>query len=313
LDHPEVLKEITRDFVRAGSDIALAFTYNGNREKMRIIGKEELLEPLNRSALRIARQVAEEESQALGKPVFLAGNISNSNIFDPADPASEDAVRRMFAEMAQWAYDEGADLIVAETIYYHREAEIALEEIQRVGLPSIVNVAVYAEGTLRDGVGPGDACHRLAGSGATVVGTNCFRGPATILPVMQEIAAAVPDTPTCTMPVAHRTTHEHPTFFNLPDQENTAKLRNDRTFPDALEAQLHNRYELAEFARTAREMGFQVIGVCCGGSVIHQRSVAEALGKQPYLSKYSPDMSRHFMYGSDETLKKHITGYGDKA
>ncbi len=266
LDHPEVLKEITRDFVRAGSDIALAFTYNGNREKMRIIGKEELLEPLNRSALRVAREVAAEESERLGKPVFLAGNISNSNVYDPGDAKSEDAVRRMYAEMAEWARDEGADLIVAETIYYYREAEIALEEIERVGLPSIVNVAVYADGTLRDGVAPGEACRRLADRGATVVGTNCFRGPATILPVMEAIAAAVPDTPKCTMPVAHRTTHEHPTFFNLPDPQNTAKLRNNRTFPDALEAQLHNRYELAVFAATAREMGYQVIGVCCGGT-----------------------------------------------
>ena len=36
LDHPEVLRQVTQDFVRAGSDIALAFTYNGHREKMRI-------------------------------------------------------------------------------------------------------------------------------------------------------------------------------------------------------------------------------------------------------------------------------------
>ena len=52
LDHPEVLENLHREFQHAGSDIVEAFTYNGHREKMRVIGKEELLEPLNRAALK---------------------------------------------------------------------------------------------------------------------------------------------------------------------------------------------------------------------------------------------------------------------
>ena len=58
LEHPEALENLHRDFQHAGSDIVQAFTYNGHREKMRVIGKEKLLEPLNRSALRIAKKVA---------------------------------------------------------------------------------------------------------------------------------------------------------------------------------------------------------------------------------------------------------------
>ena len=58
LDHPEVLENLHREFQHAGSDVVEAFTYNGHREKMRVIGKEELLEPLNRAALKIAKKVA---------------------------------------------------------------------------------------------------------------------------------------------------------------------------------------------------------------------------------------------------------------
>jgi betaine-homocysteine S-methyltransferase len=83
LEHPEVLLQVTKDFLRAGSDIALAFTYNGHREKMRIVGEEHLLEPLNREAMRIAQRAAAEAREELGRDVFVAGNISNSNIFDP--------------------------------------------------------------------------------------------------------------------------------------------------------------------------------------------------------------------------------------
>ena len=42
LDHPEVVEELHREFVRAGSDVAEAFTYYGHREKLRVIGKEEV-------------------------------------------------------------------------------------------------------------------------------------------------------------------------------------------------------------------------------------------------------------------------------
>lgn len=132
-------------------------------------------------------------------------------------------------------------------------------------------------------------------------------------PIIEGIAAEAPEAVKCAMPVAYRTTHEHPTFFNLPDPHNTAELPHDRTFPDALEAQLANRYETAAFAKSAKEKGYQVIGLCCGASVIHHRALAEALGRRPSLSRYAPDMSKHFMYGSDPNLKKHITRFGDQA
>ena len=61
LERPDALETLHRDFQHAGSDIVEAFTYNGHREKMRVIGKEDLLEPLNRAALRIARKVADDK------------------------------------------------------------------------------------------------------------------------------------------------------------------------------------------------------------------------------------------------------------
>src|SRR6201998_3122804 len=60
LEHPEVVTELHREFVHAGSDVVEAFTYYAHREKLRIVGKEDLLEELNRRALEIAREVAEE-------------------------------------------------------------------------------------------------------------------------------------------------------------------------------------------------------------------------------------------------------------
>src|ERR671934_1761484 len=65
LEHPEVVTQLHRDFVHAGSDVVEAFTYYGHREKMRIIGKEHLLEALNRQALGLAKEVANESGVLL--------------------------------------------------------------------------------------------------------------------------------------------------------------------------------------------------------------------------------------------------------
>src|SRR5699024_12600292 len=103
LEHPEALRSLHVDFQRAGSDIVEAFTYNGHREKMRVIGKEGLLEPLNRSALRIARAVADAVPGNL-----RAGNMSNSRVWDPADPARRAEVRGMSEETGGSALGAGA-------------------------------------------------------------------------------------------------------------------------------------------------------------------------------------------------------------
>src|SRR5436309_8626137 len=73
LDHPEVVTELHREFVHAGSDVVEAFTYYGHREKMRLVGKEHLLEELNRRALELAHEVAEESG------ALFAGDLSNTN------------------------------------------------------------------------------------------------------------------------------------------------------------------------------------------------------------------------------------------
>ena len=67
LDHPEVVEQLHREFVHAGSDVVEAFTYYAHREKLRIIGKEHLLEAMNRQALAIAKKVAARDGHAPGR------------------------------------------------------------------------------------------------------------------------------------------------------------------------------------------------------------------------------------------------------
>lgn len=309
LENPEALKQTYRDYMNAGSDVILAFTYNGHREKLRIIGKEDLLEPLNRSAIRLAKEVAKEHPK---EEALVAGNISNTNIFDPEDPASKDEVRTIFAEMVTWCKEEGVDFIVGETFYYHEEAVIALEEIQKQGIPAVITLALFAENTLRDGYTVDESCKILSEKGALVVGLNCFRGPDTMHPYLVDIRNNV-DGYVGALPLPYRTTEENPTFFNLPDKGCSCELPTETTFPTALDPLYHNRFELAAWAKEAKNIGINYIGLCCGASPAMLREVAEAVGVETVNSNYSPNMDKHFLFGNDETLKEHNVNYRSKA
>ena len=132
-DHPEVVEQLHMDFVHAGSDVTQALTYYVHREKLRVIGREKDLVPMNRTALQIARKVARKTH------TLFAGDICNTNIYDPADKKALREVERIFAEQVGWAADAGVDYIVAETFSWGAEAIMALEAIKKHSkVPAVV-------------------------------------------------------------------------------------------------------------------------------------------------------------------------------
>jgi betaine-homocysteine S-methyltransferase len=295
LEHPELVAHLHREFVHAGSDVVEAFTYYAHREKLRLIGREDELEEINRQALRIAAGVAEESG------ALFAGDVCNTNVYDPGDPESAATVRGMFEEQVGWAVDTGVDFIIGETFSWAQEALIALDVIRQTGLPAVITLAVHRAPETREGWPPDEACRRIEDAGATVVGLNCIRGPRTMLPLIERVRAAC-DGHVAALPVPYRTTEEEPSFQALTDPDCDC-IPGDLPFPTALDPFTCNRYELAEFANAASDLGVTYLGVCCGAAPHHIRSVAEALGRKPPASRYSADMSRHAFLGSEATLK----------
>ena len=311
LEHPEVVAQLTREFARCGADVLLAFTYYGHREKMRLIGKEDLLEPLNREALKIAHQVRKEFPDKL-----VAGNICNTNVYDESDPSSEKAVRAIFAEQIGWIADQGADLIVGETFGHLGEAKIAIEEAKKAGLPLVIGLVSHQGLNLRDYDGPvADACKILRDYGADIVGMNCHMGPHTMLPVLEEICEVITDGRVAGFPVAYRTTPTQPSFGQMRDRDLCCPERlpvDGISFPVALDPFTVTRYEFADFAEKAFAAGVRYLGTCCGGAPHHIRAIAEALGRTTEASQYSPDMSKHAFYGTDESLKNYNRDFAEK-
>ena len=304
LEHPEVVTQLHRDFVHAGSDVVEALTYYAHREKLRVIGREKDLEPINRRALELAKAVATESG------ALLAGDICNTNVYDPADSASHKAVRAMFEEQVGWAVDAGVDYIVGETFSWAQEALIALDVIKRAKQTAVITLAMHKADVTREDWTVADACKRLADAGADVVGLNCIRGPATMMPLLREIRAKV-KTHMAALPVPYRTNEKEPSFQSLCDAH-WHYDEGSRPFPIALDPFTCNRFEIAEFGRDAVALDIRYLGVCCGAGPHHIRALAEAVGKRPPASKYSADMSKHAFLGSHERIKKVQKDYASK-
>lgn len=305
LDHPEVVEQLHRELVRAGSDVVEAFTYYAHREKLRVIGREDRLEEMNRQALAIAGEVAR------GTGTLFAGNICNTNVYEIDDTSTHGPVRQMFEEQVGWALDAGVDYIIAETLDWYGEAAVALEVIAAAGLPAVVTLAPQRDRYLFDGVDIVEACERLSSQGADVVGLNCQRGPATMMPLIHEIRRRV-ETPVAALPVPYRTTETEPTFTSFTDPGTAATAPDARAFPTALEPFTATRYECAAFALECQSIGVEYIGLCCGAGPHHLRAVAEALGRETEASRYAPDMSRHAFYGDDPSISDAYRRRGEE-
>jgi betaine-homocysteine S-methyltransferase len=290
LEHPEAVRALTDRFIASGSDVVLALTYYTNADKLRRFGMEGRLEEINRAALQIAVDAAADATAQHARPYLVAGNICNTYEFeDYRDVARyrRDVLPGIERQVA-WAREAGVDFVVGETYHCLDEARLHLKVIKDAGLPAVITLSARGD-TTPEGVSYEDACHILWEEGADVVGLNCTRGPATMLPILDRIRKRIPPHGhVAALPVPYRTDEKEPIFL---------RLGRGQAFPTGLDAHLCSRDTMADFARRANEMGIRYIGACCGAGPHHVRAMAEALGRETPATRYSPDMSKHGALG----------------
>ena len=226
---------------------------------------------------------------------LLAGNICNTNVYEPGTPAAGEA-RAAFEEQVAWAAEAGADMIIAETFSWLGEALLALEAIQAAGLPAVVTFAVHREGTLRDEASPAEACRQAEQAGAAVVGLNCIRGPRTMLPLLGRIRDAVSCRwRRCPCPTA-RPGAAVDAGAARPGRGGA------QAFPTALDP-FTARQELGEFAAEAL-----ALGVRYRVSAVAPHRITSARWPRrrarPPASRFSPDMTKHSFLGTDPGIAR---------
>ena len=290
IEHPEALKQLQTDFARAGAQVLQALTYYAHEEKLKDIGKKGVLAEINSVAVRIANEVAKQYG------CVVAGNLANTWVYDPADLSSRKETRRQFDQQIMYQLPHGVDFFIAETIEYLGEAKIALEAIKATGKPAMITLGFKYQDRTLDGVLLEEAFRELEEFGADIVGTNCFRDPKRMLP----LAARVRQTVSCfvaAQPVAYRCSEEKP-YFQI------QQFHGHIAFPLELDPFVLTRFEMADYALKAKQMGINYIGGCCGTAPHHLRAMAEALGRTVPNSKYSPRLELHTIIGDKHHRKE---------
>ena len=286
VEHPEALEQLQTDFARAGAQVIQAYTYYAHEEKLKFIGRQASLGEINSSAVKIANNVA-------GKyDALVAGNLANTWVYKPGDPASHKETRRQFDQQIEYQAPHGVDFFIAETIEFLGEALIAAAAIRDAGYTAMITLGFKYRDQTQEGVALEDAFRQLEDAGVEILGLNCCRDPERMLPLAQRLRNTV-SAYVATQPVAYRCSEDKP-YFQV--QEYQGRV----AFPLELDPFVLTRFEMAEYARQAREMGINYIGGCCGCDPHHLRAMAEALGRTTPASQYSPRLELHTIIGSAE-------------
>jgi methionine synthase I (cobalamin-dependent) len=200
LTHAELVEEIPRAYVQAGSRLVLTNSFRGNRIALAAAGLGDRVAEINRQAAMISKRAA-------GAQALVFGSVGPSGKMLCMGDISADELRAAFTEQVSALVEGGADGLVIETMSDLQEAQLATAAAKASGLP-VVACMCFDSGANKDrtmmGVTPELAAQGLQKAGADVIGANCGQGihgyvgiaqrltQATELPIWIKANAGVP-------------------------------------------------------------------------------------------------------------------------
>ena len=258
IENPEALRELHREFLKAGSKVLQALTFFGTREKLNRAGYGAEVEKINAAAVKLAREVAAGHA-------LVAGSVSRTQLIEREGEGSLGKARDHIAEQIRLLKDAGVDFLILETFFHLSEMKVALQCAAEAGLPAVATMSFRPLITAcTDGHSPAECARVMADLGAVAVGANCEQEPARMRPLLREMRAAA-KVPIAAQPAAFRTTDECHSFTRM------------KAFPDELETIQVSRKEFEEFGRTAKEEGIGFAGGCCGCNAAYIKAIAAGL------------------------------------
>lgn len=172
LEHPQVLQDLQRAYVDAGSQIVYAPTFAANRISMRNFNLQDRIVELNTRLVKISKD-------AVGNRALVAGDLTTTGqLMEPRGPLTYEELYQAYQEQIRALADAGVDLLVAETMLSVDETVVALDAAQSVcALPMMCSLTLEADGSAMYGGNAVEAVMTLQEMGAAAVGLNCSVGP----------------------------------------------------------------------------------------------------------------------------------------
>ena len=251
LDHPQILQDLQRAYVAAGSQVVYAPTFGANRYSLSAFGLEHQTREMNRRLVALCRE-------GIGRTALIAGDITTTGKMQPQGDLTYDDLLDIYKEQIESLAEAGVDLLVAETMLGVDETMAALDAASAVcDLPMMCSLTLEADGTALFGGSAVEAVITLQEMGACAVGLNCSVGPDQLKSVVSEMKKAA-KVPVIAKPNA-----------GMPSITETGEAVYSMDAPRFAAAML----ELVE-------AGAGVIGGCCGTTPDYIRLLKEALDRQ---------------------------------
>jgi betaine-homocysteine S-methyltransferase len=289
VENPEAVRQLHREFLRAGSDVMQACTFYASEDKLtnrgNKAGEKIGVNAINEAASDLAIEVAAE-----GDALTLGGLCQCPSYLSGIGKA---AVQAEFKKQTDVFVAKKLDFLLCEYFEHIEEMEWAIEVCVATGLPVCANMCIGPEGDMH-GVSAGECAVRMAKAGAHVVGVNCHFDPFVSLEAIKLMKVGLEEAGLkpylMCQPLAYHTPDAGVQgFIDLPE------------FPFGLEPRICTRWDMHRYAREAYDLGVRYIGGCCGFEPFHIRAVSEELAQE--RGKMPAGHEKHDMWGGG--LKMH--------
>jgi len=251
LTHKDIVRQVHRDYLDAGSQVIETNTFGGNRKRLESAGLANRIVEVNSIAVEIALQ------EAGGKAV-VAGSIGPLGVLlEPYGDVSQTEAMEMFGEQASILLRSGIGFILIETMISLEEATLALRSVKEAGAVSIGVTLTFEMSGDEPRTTFGETARLcaevLANEGASLVGSNCGNG----FEVMRSVSNSMKESskvPLLIQPNA-----------GIP------------AYSEGRPVYTEGPTEFASFVREMRSAGVDCLGGCCGTTPDHIRSAARVL------------------------------------
>ena len=273
ITQPEIIKEIHRQYLEAGSDIIETNTFNATSITMADYQMEDMAYEINFQAAKIAKEVANEFTALQpNKPRFVAGSMGPTNSSASISPDVNDPGYRAitfeelvnaYKEQTKGLIEGGADLLLVETVFDTLNAKAALFAIEEVQNEMKTDLPIMVSGTITDASGrtlSGQTTEAFLISISHIpilsVGLNCALGASALRPYLQVLDQK-----------SDFFVSAHPNA-GLPNEFGEY----DET-PEMMASQIED---------FLKEHLVNIVGGCCGTTPAHIKAIADV------AAKYSP-------------------------
>ena len=188
LEHREVMLQLQKEYVQAGTNILYAPTFTANRVKLAEYHLEKNMSSMIHDLVAISKEAA---ASTPGHPVYVAGDITmTGEQLRPMGKMELEDLIAIYKEQILCLVDAGADLLVVETMMSLAETRAALIAAKEVcDLPVIATLTFEADGRTLFGTDAKTAAGVLESLGASAIGANCSTGPAQMEGIISDMVS----------------------------------------------------------------------------------------------------------------------------